>query len=191
LEHWNDAAEFCAKLSENEKLSPFYFHSGESVAILEGSGYRLPTEAQWEFACRAGTTTRYWIGDNDEDLPVAGWVGSNSGGRTHVVGELQANPLGLFDTHGNVWEWVQDWWEPTYYGQFQEKSAVDPGGPASAGSRRVVRGGNWRDVASDCRASDRRAIDPMDRDGRISFRVALSVEAVMQAIQAQGAIPAE
>ena len=72
---WNDAAEFCAKLSEQEKLKPFYFRAGETVTMLEGTGYRLPTEAEWEFACRAGTTTKYWIGDKDEDLPQAGWFG--------------------------------------------------------------------------------------------------------------------
>ena len=87
-----------------------------------------------------------------EALPAAGWFNVNSGGRTHGVGELKANTLGLYDIHGNVWEWVQDGWEPTYYGQFQEKPALDPSGPFSAASRRVVRGGNWNNPASDCRA---------------------------------------
>ena len=141
---WNDAAEFCAKLSEQEKLKPFYFRNGETVTLLDGNGYRLPTEAEWEFACRGGTTTRFWYGDNDEALPAAGWFVGNSGGRTHAVGELRANPLGLHDIHGNVWEWVQDWWEPTYYGQFQEKPATNPSGPSVAGSLRVLRGGDWR-----------------------------------------------
>ena len=137
---WNDAAEFCAKLSEKEKLKPFYFRAGETVTMLDGTGYRLPTEAEWEFACRAGTTTKYWIGDKDDELVRAAWIGANSVGRTHAVGELRANPFGLYDIHGNVWEWVQDWWEPTYYGQFQEKPALDPNGPSVAGSLRVHPG---------------------------------------------------
>jgi formylglycine-generating enzyme required for sulfatase activity len=173
---WNDAAEFCAKLSEKEKLKPFYFRAGETVTMLDGTGYRLPTEAEWEFAGRAGTTTKYWIGDKDDDLPQAGWFNVNSGGRTHAVGELKANPFGLFDIHGNVWEWVQDWWEPTYYGQFQKKSAIDPNGPSSAGSPRVIRGGYWgNDHASDCRASYRHARAPTLRGSPLGFRVALVV----------------
>ncbi len=182
---WKDAAEFCAKLSEKEQLKPFYFRAGEKVTTLDGTGYRLPTEAQWEFACRAGTTTKYWIGDQDEDLVQAGWFNVDSGGRTHAAGELKANPLGLFDIHGNVWEWVQDWWEPTYYSQFQERPALDPSGPASAGSERVIRGGGWNYEASFCRASSRYANDQSARYYSNGFRVALAVEAVKQAIAAQ------
>ncbi len=100
---WNDAAEFCAKLSQQEELKPFYFRSGETVTPLDGNGYRLPTEAEWESACRAGTTTRFWSGDADQDLISVGWFASNSGGRTHAVGELKANPFGLCNIHGNVW----------------------------------------------------------------------------------------
>lgn len=108
---WNDAAEFCARLSEQEELKPFYFRDGETITPREGTGYRLPTEAEWECACRAGTTTKYWFGDKDEDLMPNGWFQSNSVGRTHAVGELKANPYGLFDIHGNICEWVQDGWD--------------------------------------------------------------------------------
>ncbi|MCY2994967.1 MAG: bifunctional serine/threonine-protein kinase/formylglycine-generating enzyme family protein [Planctomycetota bacterium] len=177
--NWNDAVEFCAKLSAKEKLKPFKFElrAGETVRS-EGTGYRLPTEAEWEFACRAGTTTKYWIGDTERDLRQAGWFNANSGGRTHAVGELKANPFGLFDIHGNVWEWLQDWWDPTYYGQFQEKPALNPGplnGPSSAGSRRMVRGGGWGLHPSRCRASYRHADDPPGRYDNPGFRVALVV----------------
>jgi Leucine-rich repeat (LRR) protein len=175
---WNDAAEFCAKLSRHEKRKPFYFRSGETVTQLDGTGYRLPTEAEWEFSCRAGTTTRYWSGDTDQDLALAGWFGTNSGGRTNAVGELKANPFGLHDMHGNVWEWVQDEWEATYYGQFQETPARDPKGPSSAGSGRVIRGGDLDDPACDCRASPRAAYGPTSRFFNVGFRVSLAVTAV-------------
>ena len=171
---WNDAAEFCAKLSKQEKLKPFYYRAGETITPLDGTGYRLPSEAEWEFACRAGTTTKYWIGDQDDDLVRVGWFGTNSGGRTHAVGELKANPFGLSDMHGNVWEWVQDGWDVTYYGQFSEKPAIDPHSPFSAGSRRVLRGGYCRTPASHCRSSDRLAYDPAARyHHTVGFRVSL------------------
>ncbi|MEX0610559.1 MAG: bifunctional serine/threonine-protein kinase/formylglycine-generating enzyme family protein [Pirellulales bacterium] len=172
---WNDAAEFCAKLNVKEQLKPFYFYSGQTVAVFEGPGYRLPTEAEWEFACRAGTTTKYWTGNSEQSLVQAGWMGSNSGARPHPVGELNRNPLGLFDIHGNVWEWVQDWWGASSYRQFVEKPAINPSGPSSAGSQRVLRGGNCIDTASHCRASNRHAHYPSDRNLNIGFRAALVV----------------
>ncbi len=170
---WNHAAEFCAKLSKQEELKPFYLRAGESITPLDGTGYRLPTEAEWEYACRAGTTTKYWIGDKDEDLVRAGWFGTNFGGRTHAVGKLQANPFGLYDIHGNVWEWVEDWWEPTYYGEFQEKPAINPSGATSAGSLRVLRGGSWHFNASGCRTAFRGASHPPNRHQGIGFRVSI------------------
>ena len=184
---WNDAAEFCAKLSKQEKLKPFYFRVGETITPLDGTGYRLPSEAEWEFACRAGTATKYWIGDKDEDLVRAGWFGGNSGGRTHAAGELKANPFGLSDIHGNVWEWVQDGWDATYYGQFPEKPAIDPSRPFLADSRRVVRGGVLGLTASHCRSSIRSAHHPAGRDVSIGFRVSLPIDAVRQTLKVMGA----
>jgi hypothetical protein len=181
---WNDAAWFCAKLSEKEQLKPFYFgsQSGETVTPLDGTGYRLPTEAEWEFACRAGTTTKYWIGDKDQDLPFAAWFRGNAGGRTHAVGELNRNPFGLYDILGNVWEWVQDWWEPGYYARFQDECAVNPIGPSTAFSQRVFRVGSWANVAVENRASSRHGADPAYRQFAVGFRVALLVDAVRQAL---------
>ncbi len=169
---WNDAAEFCAKLSQLEKLEPFYFRSGEKITPFDGTGYRLPSEAEWESACRAGTTSRYWI--KDKELVRAAWFGGNSGGRSHAVGELKANPFGLYDVHGNVEEWVEVWWEPTFYAQLAEKHAVNPSG-LSSGSQRVIRGGNWYHDASSCRAAFRVAADPTLRDDHGGFRLSLVV----------------
>jgi len=175
---WNDAAEFCAKLSQQEQLKPFYFRDGETVTPLEGTGYRLPREAEWEFACRAGTTTKYWIGETADKLLRTDWCGANSGGRTHAAGELSANPFGLFDVHGNVCEWVQDCWGPTYYAEFTETPAIDPVGPSFAGALRVGRGNGWGALASGCRSANRCANSPAFRNPGIGFRVSLIAGAV-------------
>ena len=184
LVSWYDAAEFCTRLSQQEKLKPFYFRAGETVTPLDGTGYRLPSEAEWEFACRAGTATEYWIGDKEEDLLRAGRFGGNSGRRTHAAGEIKANPFGLSNMHGNVWEWVQDGWDAEYYGQFPEKPAINPNSPFSAGSQCVIRGGGWYDSASYCRSSIRYSYDPPTRTYSLGFRVSLPIEAVQQALQA-------
>ena len=183
---WNDAAEFCAKLSQQEKLKPFYLRAGETITPLDGTGYRLPTEAEWEYSCRAGTMTKFWIGDQDEDLLHAGWFGKNSGARTHAARELKANPYGLCDIHGNVWEWVEDWWSPTYYGESQEKPTLNPNGPSSAGTWHVIRGGNWHNNASHCRPADRYASAPTARDVNFGFRVSLGLAAVRRALKMAG-----
>ena len=183
---WNDVADFCAKLSQKEELKPFYFRAGAMITPLDGTDYRLPTEAEWEFACRAGTTTKYWIGDKDEDLVRAGWFEENSGSRTHAVGELKANPLGLSDIHGNVWEWVDDEWEPTYYGQFAKNPAINPDNSSSANYLRVARGGRWHDNASFCRSSDRKPLlQSVTRYDHLGFRVALAADAVKASLKRQ------
>lgn len=172
---WNDAAEFCAKLSKQEKLKPFYLREGEMIKLLNGTGYRLPTEAEWEFACRAGTTTKFWIGDREEDLNTVAWLLANSGGRPHIVGKLPANQFGLFDMHGNVWEWVHEDWDATYYGQFSKEQAINPNHPFSANSLRIVRGGHFNHTALFSRSSARRAFPPSTHGGDIGFRVTLVV----------------
>ena len=177
---WNDAAEFCSILSILEKLKPFYLGEGDMIAPLDGTGYRLPSEAEWEFACRAGTPTKYWIGDQDEDLLRAGWFSGNSGGRTHAAGELQANPFGLADMHGNVWEWVQDGWDATLDGQFQDKPAINPNVPFYSCRQRVLRGGHWEDSAFNCRSSNRLANVPTNLNLNLGFRVSLHVDTVKQ-----------
>jgi formylglycine-generating enzyme required for sulfatase activity len=176
---WNDAATFCAKLSKQEGLRPLPVdtYSSQSEAP-QSEGYRLPKEAEWEFACRAGTTTRYWSGDKEDALSTSDWIGPNSGKMTHPVGTRSGNPFGVFDLYGNVYEWVQDSWMSTYYSQFGERPAIDPSGPAAGGDRRMIRGGHWNNLAVHCRSSSRAGHGPLTRLSFLGFRVALSVEAV-------------
>ncbi|MCA9118007.1 MAG: formylglycine-generating enzyme family protein [Planctomycetaceae bacterium] len=143
---------------------------------LKGTGYRLPTEAEWEYASRGGTTTRYWSGDNENDLLRVGWYAGNSGTRTHPVAELQANPFGLFDVHGNVAEWVQDSWDPAMYEAFNRQAAVDPYKPFSDDNFRVIRGGSWQDNGSITRMANRLPNSFVYSAHRIGFRVVLMVD---------------
>jgi formylglycine-generating enzyme required for sulfatase activity/serine/threonine protein kinase len=173
---WIDAVVFCNKLSEKENLLPAYQILGAEVTQLPRAGYRLPTEAEWEFACRAGTNTRYWTGDKNADLEHAAWLIANSGSKTHSVGLLKANPFGLYDTHGNVREWVQDWWAADYYQQLSQGAAADPQG-AKTGTLKVSRGGQWNSGAADSRSANRHASNPTARDPIFGFRVVLEANA--------------
>lgn len=175
--NWYDAAEFCATLSELEKLKPYYRREGEAVTPLEGTGYRLPTEAQWEFACRGGTTTKYWTGTTDQDLVRTGWFNLNSESHTHAVGELQANPFGLYDMHGNVEEWCQDHFE-----EYPETLQMNPSVTSKTETRRVTRGGYWTFMWPFCRSSHRFARTPESWFNYTGFRVSLEVEAVKAAM---------
>jgi formylglycine-generating enzyme required for sulfatase activity len=137
-----------------------------------GTGsFSLPTEAQWEYACRAGTTTRYSFGDDTKLLGDHAWHFGNCK-ETHPVGQKKPNAWGLYDMHGNVWEWCADWFGGDYYGK---SPADDPIGPAS-GTSRVVRGGSWKRDSSDLfRCADRGRVEPGDRNDRVGFRVARTV----------------
>jgi formylglycine-generating enzyme required for sulfatase activity len=135
--------------------------------MIGESRYCLPTEAQWEYACRAGTTTAYYTGDSEEDLTRAGWYEKNSGSQTHPVGEKEPNAWGLYDMHGNVFEWCNDW-----YGAYPSGTVTDPAGPVS-GSLRVIRGGAWDFDAGYCRSASRYWRDPADRGGYLGFRLVL------------------
>jgi formylglycine-generating enzyme required for sulfatase activity len=164
---WDDVQEFIQKLNK-------------APDKLKHCEYRLPTEAEWEYACRAGTTTEYSFGDDEELLGKHAWYGENSGGKTHPVGGKAPkgkthpvggkapNPWGLYDMHGNVWEWVADW-----YGDYPEGEATDPTG-AESGSARVVRGGSWNRGAQFARSALRLWDLPDDRYSGSGFRLAAS-----------------
>lgn len=144
---WNNVQQFLAKMNDRK----------------DGYWYRLPTEAEWEYAARAGTT-----GDYAGNLDAMGWHGENSAGRTHPVGEKQANPWGLHDMHGNVWEWVNDWYEGNYYARSTLKV---PQGPSS-GRIRVNRGGSWYGDRRSCRSANRGRCSPDSRSCLLGFRLA-------------------
>jgi formylglycine-generating enzyme required for sulfatase activity len=147
---WLDAADFCSALARRG-----------------AGGIRLPTEAEWEYACRAGTRTRFSFGDDESDLHRFAWYLGNSDGRTHSVGTKQPNAWGLHDMHGGVYEWCMDWYGP-YAGDDEE----NPTGP-DAGSARAVRGGCWFHDQDRCRAAFRHGTAPSYVYEIIGFRVVL------------------
>ena len=152
---WLDAVKYCNALSKKESLKPFYQIDGDRVTVPDwnGEGYRLPTEAEWEYACRAGTKTKYWFGDDDNELGRHAWFDGNSQRRTHPVGGSSTeNPFGLYDMHGNVWEWCWDWHGSDYYNS--PSSSTDSTGPET-GTGRVLRGGSGSYNAGNLRSANR------------------------------------
>ena len=181
---WYDTLVFCNKLSMLEGLTPAYRIGGKtdpdewgpiptgmnaawnSVEIVGGSsGYRLPTAAQWEYACRAGTTTPWHSGENGDDLGDYAWITNNSDRKTHEVGLKKPNAWGLYDMHGNVSEWCWDW-----YGPYPSEAQTNPMG-APSGSGRVIRGGGWNGSAQIVRSAYRGHPSPYNRVNFLGFRL--------------------
>jgi formylglycine-generating enzyme required for sulfatase activity len=145
---WNDSQEFINKLN------------------AKGQGtFRLPTEAEWEYACRAGTTTTFHSGSNDSDLRAAAWFNGNSGSKPHPVGEKQPNAWGLYDMHGNVWEWCQSLYKSYPYRADDGRESV------TSSDRRVLRGGSWLNEQGNCRSTFRYRYGPGNRFDYFGFRV--------------------
>jgi formylglycine-generating enzyme required for sulfatase activity len=151
---WNNAVAYCTALTASEQAAG---------RVPAGYVYRLPTEAEWEYAARAGTT-----GDYAGPLDALAWYGSNSGSRTQPVATKSPNAWGLYDVHGNVWEWVSDWYGVDSYAT---GPTTDPTGPAT-GTSRVLRGGSWGSVAIDARSAFRVISTPSYRSSGIGFRLA-------------------
>ncbi|MCB9925569.1 MAG: SUMF1/EgtB/PvdO family nonheme iron enzyme [Planctomycetaceae bacterium] len=167
---WHDAVKFCNKLSELDGLDQFYDIDidSQNVSVIGGTGHRLPTEAEWEYACRAGTSTKWSCGDDTETLSAAAWYGRELPDGTRLVGEGEPNQWGLYDMHGNVWEWCWDLYKR--YGQTSMETNLTPLGE----NRRALRGGSFQSSASLCRSAIRGRVVPDHRDPFIGFRVSRS-----------------
>jgi len=152
---WNNAMEFCKKLSEKT-----------------GKKYTLPSEAQWEYTCRAGSSTKYCFGDSDSSLGDYAWYASNSNSQTHPVGEKKPNGWGLYDMYGNVEEWCLDWYDENYYSNSPSKNPVN----LISSNFWVIRGGSWLTTPWNCRSADRIWVDPDLRSRNFGFRVVRTLE---------------
>lgn len=181
---WFEAAEFCAKLAVREQLSPSYAGTRKEVTEMDGNGYRMPTEAEWEYACRAGTDTPFWSGNSEADLRRVGWWKQSTVDPelTHPVGALPANPFGLHDMHGNVDEWCQDRFSYYTYEPYRNLIAVDPLSVIQS-DRRTVRGGACNSAwALACSSGRRVPQDQIIQPRCTGFRVLLPLEAVRKLI---------
>jgi len=184
--NWYHAIAFANRLSIMQELEPVYYIPGINWETLtfanvptsrnaawdtvtanrEAGGFRLPTEAEWEFSVRAGTDTQWSFGDTDDDIDYYAWTNNNAGDGTREVGLLRPNAWGLHDMHGNVWEWVWDWNEA----RTTDDPATNPTGPA-VGESRVIRGGSWFNPPADASSAIREGVNPGSRIGGLGFRV--------------------
>jgi formylglycine-generating enzyme required for sulfatase activity len=173
---WWGAIEYCNWLSKKEGLTAAYDSNGNMLDksgnrtsdITKVEGYRLPSEAEWEYAAKGGNKSNGYTYSGSNDIGEVGWYTNNSGSKTHEVGEKKANELGLYDMSGNVWEWCQDWYDHGYYGKSKSNDPVN----LDDASYRVFRGDGWSSDASNCRVSNRNGGGPSVSGNVIGFRVA-------------------
>lgn len=174
---WFEAVLYCNARSKRDGFDTVYIYTTVSVENLEihldRNGYHLPTEAQWEYAYRAGTTTKYYWGDASDSATLSkyAWYGKNSNLKTHPLGTKIPNAYGLYDMSGSVWEWCNDWCDENYY---SVSPVNDPAGP-EGGSNRVIRGGSWYDDAVFCKSSWRPLDQPVVPCSSLGFRLAKSL----------------
>jgi formylglycine-generating enzyme required for sulfatase activity len=152
---WDDVSKFIKKLNEKERTNK----------------YRLPSESEWEYAARAGTSTKYYFGDNDSELINYAWFTGDSAGKPHLIGKKKSNRWGLYDMNGNVFEWVQDKWLDNYNTSPSDGSAWIGG----LNTNRVARGGSWNSVPEHCRSAFRFYAKQSDSSSDLGFRVAMDV----------------
>ncbi|WP_289059316.1 SUMF1/EgtB/PvdO family nonheme iron enzyme, partial [uncultured Mesotoga sp.] len=176
---WNDAIAYCNWLSENEGLSKAYDSQGNlldkngriAVDISYVEGYRLPTEAEWEYAARGGKQSKGYKYSGGDEVYFVAWYGDNSGGHTHDVGTTQPNELNIFDMSGNVWEWCSDWYNSGYYAKSPTTNPYN----YTTGSYRVGRGGSWVNSATYVRVALRDSASPANTSNHLGFRIARTV----------------
>ena len=165
---WYNAVNFCNKLSEDEGLEKVYtINSTDVTANWTKNGYRLPTEAEWEYAARGGKKSKGYLYSGSNTAGDVAWHWDNSESKTHEVGTKAANELGLYDMSGNVWEWCWDW-----YGSYGSEAQTDPVG-SSTGSSRVLRGGSWGSIARFVRVAFRNNVSPGLSSNHFGFRLVL------------------
>jgi formylglycine-generating enzyme required for sulfatase activity len=166
---WYDAIKFCSALSKKEGLEDCYtFLPNDKIECdFTKKGYRLPTEAEWEYACRAGTKTECYSGNDLEMFEMVAWYNDNSDKKTHEVGLKESNAFSLYDMHGNVWEWCWDGYSIRYY---KESPEIDPTGVNTA-SNRVLRGGSWYSNVAYCRSAFRVYVVPDLKSDDRGFRI--------------------
>jgi len=165
---WFDAVEYCNARSIQEGLTPCYNTTNIQECNFSVNGYRLPTEAEWEYAARGGSNNPDYLYSGSNDINSVAWNSSNSGSTSHNVGTKTPNGLGIYDMSGNVWEWCND-----RYGSYSSSAQSDPVGPAT-GSYRVTRGGSWYYSATYCRVAYRYDDYPANSNYNIGFRLARS-----------------
>jgi formylglycine-generating enzyme required for sulfatase activity len=163
---WYEAVKFCNLLSRRDGLEEVYWIDGTRViANFQKRGYRLPTEAEWEYAARGGNESKGYLYAGSNLVDYVAWYKTNSDGKSHVVGSKESNELGLFDMSGNVWEWCSDW-----YGQYSTSKKTNPIGPTT-GLNKVLRGGGWIIDDERVRTTYRFYNDPSSRYSHYGFRV--------------------
>ena len=166
---WLDAVAYCNWLSKQEKLQPCYVINGTDIKWLDtANGYRLPTEAEWEYAARGGNKSHKTLYAGAEKPDDVAWYNANSNQQTQPIAQKTTNELGLYDMNGNVWEWVWDIYDGDYY---QRSPVADPRGPA-AGTYRTMRGGAWYNNVSYITVSSRQYHNPDFRQNSVGFRIA-------------------
>lgn len=169
---WNEAIAYCNWLSTKEKLQPCYSKKGPNfICNFKANGYRLPTEAEWEFAAKGGTNSKGFRYSGSDKLEDVAWYKANSNGQPHTVGTKLPNELGIYDMSGNVWEWCWDWYNKDFY---KLEKGDNPKGP-EMGERRTVRGGSWDSKSNYVRPANRISTIPSKTHEFYGFRIARTI----------------